>query len=493
MSTAPFSAKATLIRGAAWTVATRWSIKALGFVNTMVMARLLMPSEYGVVAMAMLVVGLIQAFLDLGATTALLRKDEVTRDEIDSVWTLRLLQSVVIGLVLVAVSPLAARYFSDERVLHVLWVFAACTTLAGAGNIGVTLAHKAFDFFLEFRIQVLGKLVGIVVTIVSGYLLRDYRALVLGVASGYMSGLVFSFAMHPYRPRWNTSKIAEIWALTKWLMASGVGGFILRKGDELIAGRVGTSAQFGVYNVGSDLGQMPAGEVGPAILKAFLPILSALQGTAEQINAAVIKTVSAVNTLTLAIGLGFAAIATPATLVVLGSGWVDAVPYVAAFAVISAIQVMLNPLSTLLVLRGHTKVQSHIVWLEFAGFVLAAALLVPSMSLMGLVWARGVGLLVGGTACMFFTRRYCGLRIWPTLAAIARPLLGALLMFWIVQLCIGTVAAPWAKLAVGICSGAVFYTAWCVSSWWLVGRPEGLESTVWDAVGARYRAWRLSR
>jgi len=90
--THPISPKATLIRGAAWTVGTRWLIKGVGFINTIIMARLLVPADYGIVAMAMLVVGLIQAFLDFGAATALLRKGEVSRDEVDSAWTLRSLK-----------------------------------------------------------------------------------------------------------------------------------------------------------------------------------------------------------------------------------------------------------------------------------------------------------------------------------------------------------------------------------------------------------------
>ena len=65
--------KTNLIRGAAWTIGTRWIIKGLGFLNTVIMARLLMPEDYGIVAMGMLVVGLIQTFLDFGPGTALLR------------------------------------------------------------------------------------------------------------------------------------------------------------------------------------------------------------------------------------------------------------------------------------------------------------------------------------------------------------------------------------------------------------------------------------
>ncbi|HLL09953.1 MAG TPA: oligosaccharide flippase family protein, partial [Rubrivivax sp.] len=205
------SPKAVLLLGAAWTVGGRWSIRAIGFISTTIMARLLVPADYGVVAMAMLAVGLVQALLDFNAGTALLRKAEVGRDEIDSAWSLGILQGVLTGALLAVASPLLAMYFQEPRVVWVLLALAVCIPLASAANIGMTLAQKNYQFGLIFRHQVAGKVIGVVTTIVGGFLLRDYRALVLGVVSGYLSGFVLSYVMHPYRPRWDTSRIPEIW------------------------------------------------------------------------------------------------------------------------------------------------------------------------------------------------------------------------------------------------------------------------------------------
>ena len=117
--------KRNLIRGAAWTIGTRWGIKGLGFISTIVMARLLLPEDYGLVAMGMLVVGLIQTFVDFGPSTALLRKADVTTDEIDSAWTLSIIQGLGIGLLLMMTTPFAVAYFRETRLTFVLWSLAA--------------------------------------------------------------------------------------------------------------------------------------------------------------------------------------------------------------------------------------------------------------------------------------------------------------------------------------------------------------------------------
>jgi lipopolysaccharide exporter len=474
--------KRNLIRGAFWTVGTRWAIKGIGFLNTVIMARLLLPADYGLVAMAMLVVGLIQAMMDFDAATALLRKGNITRDEVDSAWTLKMLESLAVGLVLLVISPFAAHYFSEPRVQTILWTMAVCVALAGSANVGMTLAQKEFRFAIEFRLQVISKALSVVATIVSGYLLRDYRALVIGIGTGYLSSLVLSYLLHPYRPRWNTSKIGEIWAVTKWLMLGGIGSYLLRKSDELAAARIGSVGDYGLYNVGSDLGRLPIGELGPAMLRAFLPVLSTIQDDIERTRAAVLKTLAAVNGITFPMAFGVAAIAVPLTGLILGEKWTGAAQYVALFALVGSAQFVMSPLNTLLILRGHTHVQSVVLWTEFAVFVFAALLLVPSLHLMGLVWARLVAAVVNALVTAWSAQQYCGVPLGQTGRALVRPLMGAVGMHLAVVYAVRQVPQGLAQLVFGILVGAVVYSIWALSTWLLVGRPDGLESTALAAI-----------
>jgi len=484
--------KTNLIRGAAWTIGTRWIIKGLGFLNTVIMARLLMPEDYGIVAMGMLVVGLIQTFLDFGPGTALLRKAEVSRDEIDSAWTLGILQGMGAGLLLIISLPLALQYFNEPRLTFVLLALAASVTFISFGNIGQVLARKEFIYTLDFKIATVTKLASVLFTVIGGMMLGDYRALVIGIIAGYTLPVFLSYLWHPYRPRWNTSKIGEIWAITKWLMVARVGEFILRKGDELVAARIGTTPQYGLYNVGSDFGQMPVGEVGPAMIKALLPVLSSLESNIERTNQAVIKTIAAVNTVIWPIGLGFMAVATQATEIALGSKWLEAVPFISLFALVSVLQTVTSPANTLLILHGHTRSQSQIVWIEFFSFALAALVLVPGFQLVGLALARIFSSAVNSCVTLLYAQKICQLRMTAALKTVGRPLIGAALMYGLVTYLIslpGIIHSPALGLATAILSGAVFFMLWSLASWHMSGRPEGLESTIMDKVDQ----WRMSR
>lgn len=480
--------KRALILGAMWTVGTRWSIKALGFVNTVIMARLILPEDYGIVAMAMLFVAMVHAMTDLGVATALLRKGEVSRAEIDSAWSLKIIQGAVLALVLVVGAALAATYFKEPRVQSVLWVFAACMLIDGVSNIGLTLAQKDLKFSVDFRVNVISNIVRVLVTLAAGYLLRDYRALVVGITSGYVVVFVLSYVLHPYRPRWNTSRMADIWAVTRWLMLSSLGTFFLRRSDEIIAGRVGTTEEFGEYHVGGDLGRMPVSELGPPMVRAFLPVLSAIQDDVKRINSAVLKTVAAANAFTMPIAAGVAAFAVPLTAVVLGPTWMQASSYVAVYALAASAQFSVSPLLTLLILRGHTRSLSAIVWMELAVFVLGVIALLPTFHLVGLVWARLISSTFNAGMTAFYTHKLCDLKFGAVLRALWRPMAGAIGLYGIGHVVTSLSGLlDWQKLLVGGIVGVTFCASWAFLSWWFSGRPEGLESTLVDLVQARSR------
>jgi O-antigen/teichoic acid export membrane protein len=476
----PASPKSNLIRGAVWTVGTRWLIKGMGFVNTVVMARLLIPEDYGIVAMSMLVVGLIQTFLDFGATVALLRKQEITREEIDSAWTLRLIQGILAGMVIFLATPVAVRYFGEPRLLEALWVFAACVALSSFGNVAPTLALRDFDFTIDFKISTLGKLAGVASTIVFGFLFRDYRALILGIVAGHIVPPILSYTLHPYRPRWNTSKIPEIWRLTKWLLISNIGGFLLRKSDEIAAGRIGSTSDFGLYNVGSDFGQMPVSEIGPAMQRAILPVLASIKHDEERTRQAALKILSSVVTVIWPIALGFAALAFDATKLVLGEKWLAAVPFVVVFSITSALQSSGGPLQSYLTLLGCTRVQNTVTWLEFFIFLATAVLIVPDHGLLGLAYARGIGSLFSVAGLLSACHKYCGLHWRNSLKYCYRPISIAFLMYFVVSTAISGFDSTFVRLSVGIATGALFYITLVLFSWHVSGRPEGMESTVVD-------------
>ncbi len=478
MVSAPDNPKQALIKGALWTVATRWSIKGMGFLNTVVMARLLVPADYGVVAMATLTVELIRAFMDTGVATALLRKQQVSAEDANAAWTLRLMQSVLGAVVLVLASGWAAQYFDEPRVRVILWFLSVALVLEGASNIGLVLAQKHFNFALDFKVNLAAKFAGVVTTWGVGWWLGDYRALVAGIFVGPLLVFLLSYLLHPHRPKWTTQGIPDIWKHSKWLLFSNIGGFLLGRSDELIAARIGNSTQYGSYHVGSDLGRLAVSELGPAMVRAFLPVLATIKHDVLRTNAAVIKTLAATNAITFPVGLGVAAIAIPLTEVVLGAKWLQAAPFVALYAVVSVVRFSVSSLNAELILYGHTRTQSTLMWAELLFFVLGVILLVPAHHLMGLILARLFASALASVLSIWYARKRCGQRIANIIAALWRPAAGSALMYVGISWLLAREELPASfRLFTCVLLGALFYSGWLFLTWLLVGRPQGLEST----------------
>lgn len=481
------SAKWALLRGAGYIVGFRTCNRLLGLASTVVMARLLSPADYGLLSMAFLVLGALEALLDFGATTALLRKPDASSEEIDAAWTLRFVQGALTALLVLAAAPFAVHAFDEPRLGGILCVLSACVLAAGAGSLGPTLAQRACDFTLEFRLQLTQALVRVATTLAAGLWLRDYRALVIGIAAAYVVPPVLSWCWHPWRPRWNLRGCRAIWRTTRWLTFAGIWNYALRKSDELLAARLGGPGALGQYSVGADIGQLPVGQVAPALLRALLPVLASLKTDRVRTVQASLKTLAALNTLVWPLGVGLAVVAPAATTLLLGPQWHAAAPFVAGFALVSVLQALPAPLVTLLVLDGHTRAQFQITLSEFVVFAAGCALLAPRWQLSGLVLARLAGAAAGAATALWLARRHCAVPPRALGAALLRPLGGAALMAALVWSLPEVAANPVLQLAFAIGVGALGYVAWIAASWWLCGRPEGLESTVLEFAARRRR------
>jgi lipopolysaccharide exporter len=470
--------KSSFIQGAAWAIAMRWSIKLLGLGSTVILARILSPGDYGIVAMAMLIVGMLEVLVDFGAETNVLREQTLTRDIIDSAWSLQIIQGSLLSLLLALVAPFAGTYFHEQRVIGVIWIIACGVLLRSFSNVGMIVARKEFQFGLEFRFKVISKVIGVAVTIIAAFIIKDYRALVWGIMANYMSPLVLSYLMHPYRPSWNVTRLRSMWHFSKWLLFSGIGNYATQKVDELIAGHIGDAHSLGVYSMASELGQLPTAEMGPPIMRAFLPTLSTIKDNTERVRSVVLKTLGAVNTLTFAAACGFALVSEPLTHVLLGDKWAAVAPFLVIFAIVGALKVAVAPFAGYFLLLGHSKLQAYIMWAEFLVFAVAAVLLVPQSGIFGLAYARLVSAIVYFVSNVVAAKAYAGIDYRSTWNALFRPTISTLMMTGALLFLSNVNPNSYIELSLKITTGVLVYTASILATWMLSGRPDGIELIV---------------
>ncbi len=198
--------RTTAFRGAFLTVGMRWTDRLLGLVSTLVLARLLVPEDFGLVAMAMVIVGLLDVMLDLGVSAALIQNDRADDEDFHTAWTLRLVQSAVAAVLLVASAPAVSSYYGDPRVVAILQVIAFTVFVGGMENIGTVSFQRNMEFGRDFQFYFLKKLVAVVFTIGAAFALRSYWALVLGSLVSRLTGVGMSYWLSAFRARLSSAR-----------------------------------------------------------------------------------------------------------------------------------------------------------------------------------------------------------------------------------------------------------------------------------------------
>ena len=478
-----------MLSGSLWTVSLRWAVRGLGLANTFALARLLTPGDFGLVAMAMAVVGMVEVLGQTGQQLALIRLPAPTRADYDSVWTLGILVAAGLTLLQWAVAPLAPLYFHTPRAAVLIQILALRTLIGGFENIGVVAFRKELRFGLEFRFQILQRLASVAVTIAGALWLRDERALVAGILGGKLLGVALSYAVHPYRPRWCTGRIRPVLSFSGWMLAVHVGQYVQDKADEFVVGGFGAPAAMGGYAVASDLAPAPTVEVVLPVTRALFPVFARLGSDLAAVRAAYLDLFAASTAISVATGLGMALVAEDFVRIALGPGWLASVPLVQILAIAGGLYGIVQNGLTVMSAIGHAKLSARLNGARAAAMVLALLAAAQWGDATTVALARTLvaalcipGMLLAMTRLLQLGPADLWARCWrPLLAAV--PM--ALLVRWVQG--IAPDIAP-LRLALAMAAGAAAYPAAIGLLWWLAGRPGGLEAAALRAIATRRSA-----
>lgn len=479
MNSAPVSSKpVSIARGAALAITMRWTDRLIAIVSTLILARILAPADFGIVAMASLVVALVDALLDLGVNTALIQNRAADGDDFNAAWTLRLAQCLLIaGLVGLVLPPLAAVYFNDPRVEAVLRVMAVTVLVGGFENIGIVALQKNMEFGREFRFLFYRRLVGFVATIAFAYWLRSYWAMVLGALAGRTAGVGLSYVLHEFRPRLCTHRLGTIWTFSQWMLVRNLGAYGVQQVDKLVVGRRDGAAMLGAYGLADDISAMPVSELLAPIGRVLLPAYVQVADRPRELRRAFTLALGVQTLLALPAGVGLATVADLAVPLLLGPQWGASIHLLQLLALVNVATTLTHSGTYLLLALGKVRVQALFACLQFV--VLAAFLTVafPSSSAEDVARIRLV-VTVGAVFAFLAVvlRTVPVLRFADIAASCWRPILAVAGMALVLHLLpkLPTTALT-VQLIVAILVGAAVYPAILLLLWQLSGRPDGPE------------------
>ncbi len=472
------SLKTEMAKGASWTVLLRFAVRGIGFVSTLVLARLLVPADFGLVAMATSVIALVDMLGDFGFHVFLVQKEKLTREDLDTAWTVQLCIAAIQAALLALVAVPVARFYGDHRLPNIVWALSMAVLATGFKNIGTVFFLRDMRFHLDFWLRATSKFVGFIATVSIAFAWRSYWALVIGTVIHRLAEVLLSYALQPHRPRFRLAGSREIFNFSKWVYCNTTLMFFEKRSPDFVLGRLAGPGSLGLFSMGYDIAMLPTSEMAAPINRAAFPGYAKMRNDPDTLRDGYLSVLGMIALVSLPAGLGIAGTAGVLTPILLGEKWLDAIPIIRLLAFVGALESLQTNAIPLFNSQGRPWT---ITWLSLARIALLLPCLILFAKANGAVGAAAAYLVVSlamkpvefgavSRALKLGVRKIPSVLYRPAVSALA--MYGAL-HFWLSPAAM-SVAVGWRLPgALGlVATGACLYMS-CVLLLWLVsGKPE---------------------
>lgn len=301
--------------------------RALGLVSTIILARLLFPADFGILALAGFVTGLISQFSDFGIGMALVqRKDNVDAAK-NAAFFMYIIMGVLLYLTAFFAAPFAAQFFNEPVIQQVIRIAGIGLIINSTGVVNRWLLYKELKFKKNAIVDVSCSTVTTVITIILAFHGFSFWSIVYGSLAGNVFEVLLLWAVNPWRPKLKfDEKIAkELIHFGKYIVISTMLLFFILNIDNVIAGRVLGTVFVGYYTLAFKFGNYSTtliAHVGTVIFSTF----AKMQDELERLKKAYLMQLKYVSMISIPMAFGTLAIATEFVTIVLGEKWTPIIP-----------------------------------------------------------------------------------------------------------------------------------------------------------------------
>ncbi|GAC18548.1 lipopolysaccharide biosynthesis protein [Paraglaciecola arctica] len=469
--------------GAIWMVALRMSVKFIGLLSTMVLARLLVPEDFGIIAIAMTIYAFLELINAFGFDMVLIQNQHAGKADYDSAWTMQVMFGFIASLLMCLVTFPLAQYYNDERLIEVMFALALLFLINSLKNIGLVDFRKHFQFNKEFKFQLIVKVLSTLITISLAFTLQSYWALVFGMLSSSFISLILSYLMSPYRPSFCFERVQAIFRFSKWLLLNNLLFFMNNRAHDLIIGKIINPQAVGLFSVSNEIATLPTSELIAPINRASYPGYTKVSSDQSALSQLFLNIVSSIAILAIPAGVGVAVLAPILVPIMLGNQWQSAVLLIQIIAV-SSVAVSLNTnIGYVYMAINRPKITTVLFTLRLIIYIPILIYFLSLFGVLGAAYASGLVSFIIFPVAVTIACKMIQLRVADYLRTILRPICASgimyLLLAHLVQLesdyfAIDIQASILYCIAYALL-GALIYVISLIGLWWISGKPDSAE------------------
>lgn len=399
------SLKEKTISGVFWKFLEKFSVQGVMFIQSIIMARLLDPSDYGLIGMVAILNGVCAILVDSGFTNALIRKKDRTPEDFSTVFIFNVVMNILMAVFMVVFAPIFADFYHQPVLKNIIYLFAIQS--ASGCLLAVQGAKMIVD--LQFRTM---SFINVVTTISTGLISVALAFYGLGVYALVIPNIVMiyiRFGLYYHYQHWfpgfkfSAQSFKELFSYGSKILISNLLNCIFGNIYPIVIGKKFSSAALGYYSRGEGYAALPSATVNDVISNVTLPILSKIQDDTQELSVIYRKMLRVSAYLVFPVMIALAAMARPLVIVMISEKWIPCV----IFLQILCFSAMWKPISSLnmnlLQVKGRSDLFLRITVVEKILLILVVVVTVP----MGIV-AMCIGSVISAYFSLFINTFYTG-------------------------------------------------------------------------------------
>lgn len=385
----------------------RAATRLMAFIKIAILARILVPEQFGLFGIALLVLAFLETLSETGINIFLIQEKAKLEKYNDTAWLVSIFRGLLISLIILLGANAISSFFKSEDARNLILLISLIPLVRGFINPAIVKFQKELRFNYEFLIRLSIYSLDALVAVFLALITRSATSLVWGMLAGVILEVLISHVFIKPRPkfRFETEKVKKVFHRGKWVTLAGIFQYLFKQGDDIVVGRFLNASALGLYQVAYKISTLPITEVADTVIKVTLPIYVKISDDKKRLRKAFFKTSFVIFAVTFPFGLFLFLFSKEVILILLGPNWLGAVgvlKVLAAFGVIRALSITANPLFLSL------KKQNYLTVVTFVGIVGLAATIFPLIASYGIVGAAAaalIGAIVAMPVYLYYTFR----------------------------------------------------------------------------------------
>ncbi|MCL4354085.1 oligosaccharide flippase family protein [Patescibacteria group bacterium] len=396
--------KEKVYKSIGWVGMFRFSTRIISILRTSFLARILTPTQFGIVGIAMLALSFVEILTETGINVFLVQKKEKINEYVDTAWIVSILRGFLVALIILVSALPVSVFFNSKSAYGILLFISLVPVIRGFVNPSVVLFQKDLRFDREFYFRSFLFIVDSVVAVSLAFIYHSVESIIFGLLASAILEVILSFALIKPIPRFNFKKIhvRQILNSGKYVTAAGIFNYLFQNLDNAAIGRMMGTTSLGFYSVAYKISIIPITEIADSIAKVTFPVYAKISGDLVRLRKAFINITLVISITCILFGLMLLFFTKELILIILGPQWIEVVPVIRALTIFGVIRAISGSSSALFLAIEKQKYVMYVTLVSVIGLGITIIPLVKMYGLVGAAIAATIGSVLAIPVIVYF-------------------------------------------------------------------------------------------